>query len=237
MIAGINIGNKNTYTDFGLLMTHRVIGSAPVKTKTLSVPWRDGRINLTNVNGRPYYDNRKLSFDFKLIDKSRFYITYTELAEYVHGQFLRVSLEEDPSYYYYGMCSVSDFDVSKRLGKITVYVDAEPYKYSKESAQEEIAWDDVNFETTVFRYIGQLTVEDSETTVIPKGGKDVVPTFNVNNITSNTLMVRSSRNNKTYTLRSGKNRFPDLTVCGATDVTLTFTGSAYITIDYRESRL
>lgn len=218
MIAGLNIGNKNTYTDFGLLMTHRVIGSSPVKTKTLSVPWSDGRINLTNINGRSYYDNRKLSFDFKLLNRSDFYTTYTELSEYLHGKFLRVSLEEDPLYYYYGMCSISDFDVSKRLGKITVYVDAEPYKYK--DIPDQI-----------------INVSGTKTLIVSSGGLEVVPVFQVETLTSTSLTVVSSRNNKTYSLGLGRNRFPSLTVAGADNVTLTFSGQSRVIMSYKEARL
>lgn len=236
-INEIKFDNKSTYTDFGLLMIDRTIGEAPVKKKMLDVPWRDGRLNYTRSQGKAFYDNRAIEFSFKLIDPDNFYTVYSNVAEYLHGQYRRVTIPEDPSYYYYGLCEVSDMEVSKILGKITISVDAEPYKYSKESAQEEIAWDDVNFETTVFRYIGSLEVSGSAQTVIQSGGKDVVPVFNVSAITSNTFTVKSSRNNRTYTLVNGRNRFPDLTVCGSSNVTLTFTGTATVAIDYKESRL
>jgi len=73
--------------------------------------------------------------------------------------------------------------------------------------------------------------------VIQKGGNPVVPVINVSSITSETFKVKSSRNNKTYTLTTGRNRFPDLTVCGSSNVTLTFTGSGVVTVDYKESVL
>lgn len=235
-INEIKFGAKGTYEDFGLLMTHRSIGSPSIKKKSLDVPYRDGKLDYTQSNGRTYYGNRPLSFEFKLVNPDDFYKVYSELLEYLHGQNMRITVPEDSEYYYYGMCEMSELDVSKALGKITISVDAETYKYSKSSAQEDIPWDDVHFPTTIFRYIGTLTVTDSYSLLIRKGGVNVVPVFTVSNITSDTFKVRSSRNSKTYNLVAGRNRFPDLTVCGSSDVTLRFTGSATVKVDYREAR-
>lgn len=237
MIAGINFGNKNSYADFGLLLTGRKIGAAEVKRKTLNIPGRDGVIDYTAAFGRPFYEDRELEFDFKLIDRDTFYTTYTELAEYLHGQKMRVSLEEDPAYYYDGRCEVSDLDISKYLGKITVTVHADTYKYSKASSTEDIPWDEVDFENTVFRYIDTLNVDSSLQITIPKGGVEVVPVFNVTSFSSETFKVKANRENVNHNLTVGRNRFPKLTVCGASDVKLTFTGTGVVSIDYREARL
>lgn len=239
-MIGVNqilFGDKGTYDDFELLMTGRTIGAPSVKKKQLDVPFRDGVLDYTQSNGRTYYNNRFLSFSFKLIDPDRFYLIYSNLSEYLHGEYMKVTVPEDPSYYYYGICEVSDLDVSKRTGTITISVDADPYKYSKALPNEDIRWDDVNFETTYFRYIGTLTVEDSYALLIQRGGNPVVPVINVSSISSETFKVKSSRNNKTYTLTTGRNRFPDMTVCGSSNVTLTFTGSGVVTVDYKESVL
>lgn len=233
----IKFDDKGTYTDFGLLLTGRKIGSATPKRKTIDVPWRDGVLDYTQVNGRTFYNNRTHEFSFKLINPDMFYVTYSELAEAIHGKTVRIVIPEDPSYYYYGMCEVGDMEVSKALGTITVTVNAEPYKYSFSGPNDEIRWDDVNFETTVFRHLGSISVSDSETVAIPKGGVSVVPIFNVTAITSASLKVRSNRENVNHDLSIGRNRFPSLTVCGETDVTLTLTGSGTLTIDYKESKL
>ena len=239
-MIGINqilFEDKGTYDDFGLLMTGRTIGAPSLKKKQLDVPYRDGVLDYTQYNNRTYYGNRLLSFQFKLNNTDTFYMVHSELSEYLHGKYMRVTVPENPSFYFYGMCEVSELEVSKALGTISISVDAEPYMYSKSSSLEDIKWDDVNFETTYFRYIGTLTVEDSYALVIQKGGNPVVPVINVSNITSETFKVRSSRNNKNYTLTTGRNRFPDLTVCGSSNVTLTFTGSGTVNVDYKESRL
>ena len=239
-MIGINqifFGDKGTYSDYGLLMTGRTIGTPTLKKQQLDIPFRDGLLDYTQSNGRTYYGNRTLEFSFKLIDPDRFYRVHSDISNYLHGQYMKVSILEDPSYYFYGMCSVADLEVSKALGQIQITVDAEPYRYSKAEPNADIRWDDVNFETTYFRYIGTLTISDSYQLIIQKGGIAVVPTITVTSISSETLTVRSSRNSRTYTLVTGRNRFPDMTVCGNTDVTLTFTGSGVLRVDYKESIL
>jgi hypothetical protein len=93
----------------------------------------------------------------------------------------------------------------------------------------------MNFLTDCLRYIGTITVTNSYTLVIPKGDHAVVPTIQVSNITSQTFTMTTG--GTTYTLVSGANRFPELKVCGDSDVTLAFSGSAKVTVDYRGESL
>ena len=62
----------------------------------------------------------------------------------------------------------------------------------------------------------------------------VVPRIRAQNIVGAITMTVGS---KTYQLVSGWNRFPDLKVSGASEVTLNFAGTARITIDYRGGSL
>ena len=62
----------------------------------------------------------------------------------------------------------------------------------------------------------------------------VVPRIRAQNIVNAITMTVGS---KTYQLVNGWNRFPDLKVSGADEVTLNFSGTARITIDYRGGSL
>lgn len=238
IIFGEYESEKKTYDDWGLLMTGRNIGSPPIKRNLISVPYRDGSLDYTKYNGRAYYDNRTLEFEFKLIDSDRFYITYTEIADYLHGQEMKVVIPEDRSFYYYGMCQISDLDISKALGRITITVDAAPFKYSKASSLSDIPWDDVNFEQTYFRYIGTVTVDNEAIVTIPKGFHPIVPIFNVTQKSSDnfTVQIVLPLGALCY-MNLGRNRFPAIQVCGTRDVQLRFRGSGKLTIDYREQRI
>lgn len=229
---------KKTYTDWGLLMTGRKIGRPPIKRNTVNVPYRDGALDYTKYNGRTYYDNRSLEFEFKLIDPDKFYETYTKIADYLHGQELKITITEDRSYYYEGLCEISDLDVSKALGKITISVDAKPFKYSYASSISDIPWDLVHFPTTRFRYIGTVTVEDELLLTIPKGYHPIVPIFNVSQkYTDNFTVQPINPTGALCYMNLGRNRFPAITVCGTKDVRLRFRGSGVLTIDYKEQRI
>ena len=97
----------------------------------------------------------------------------------------------------------------------------------------------MNFLTDCLRYLGTIQITDSGTVTIPHGisNRGVVPTITVTELGGSSLTMHSNRPNKNYTLISGKNRFPELKVCGAYDVTLTFSGDAKVAIDYRGESL
>ena len=229
---------KKTYDDWGLLMTGRKIGKPPIRKNAISIPYRDGVLDYTESYGRVYYDNRTLEFDFKVIDTDKFYEIYTKIADYLHGKKMKITIPEDRSYYYYGRCEISDLDISKALGKITITVDAEPFKYSYASSTDDILWDSVYFPTTRFRQLGTITVEDETHVTIPYGYHPIVPIFNVTQKTTDSFTVQQTNPLGTLcSLKRGRNRFPDIEVCGSTDVQLRFRGSGVLTIDYREQRI
>ena len=69
---------------------------------------------------------------------------------------------------------------------------------------------------------------------VKAGGAAIVPVLNVQNIGSSGLKVTG--NGETYTLTSGRNRFPDFTVSDS-DTVLTFSGSGTVEIVYRRGSL
>lgn len=230
---------RKTYDDWGLLMTGRKIGKPPIRKKTISVPYRDGVLDYTEFyKSRAYYDNRLLEFEFKTINTDKFYEIYTKIADFLHGKKMNVTIPEDRSYYYYGMCEISDLDISKALGKITITVDADPFKYSYASSTSDILWDNVYFPTTRFRQMGAITVEDETIVTIPSGYHPIVPVFNVTKkYTDNFTVQRINPPEALCRMKIGRNRFPEIEVCGLTDVQLRFRGSGVLTIDYREQRI
>jgi len=67
---GVTFGNKNSFTDWDLLMTSKTIGEAVPKTKYLEIPGRDGTLDFTESTGEvKYYVFRTSSLDsaFKLL--------------------------------------------------------------------------------------------------------------------------------------------------------------------------
>ncbi len=72
MYHSLIIGDKNTYSDFGLIpMSRPVISPPEPKVSYLEIPGRNGVLDLTEtLTGSITYENRQGSWKF-LVDKNR----------------------------------------------------------------------------------------------------------------------------------------------------------------------
>ena len=231
----------HTFDKWKLSITNSdYIGDPAMETNYLEVPGRDGNIDYSEaLTGRPVFKSRPITMQMAAVkERLRWNSIVSEIRNCIHGRLVKVSFDDDKSHYWKGRIYVTGFDRDVKLGSFTLEMpDAEPYKYDLCSSQEDWLWDPFDFETDVIRYIGTLTIDSSYVLTIPAGAMLTVPVINVTSITSDTLTVRSNSNNKTYTLSQGRNRFPDLLVCGSRDVNLTFTGSGTVKVDYRGGSL
>lgn len=126
---GITFGTNHSYTFYSLILTGKTIEAPSPKTYTVDVEGGDGKLDLTEYFGRVNYKNRKLSFDFEAITSNANFPTFfSTIFNALHGKKMRVILDDDPNYYYYGRLSVKASH-DKKISKITIEVDAEPYKY------------------------------------------------------------------------------------------------------------
>ena len=138
---------------------------------------------------------------------------YSRVLNNLHGKKMKIVLDDDPEYYYLGRVTVSDYASSKRLGNITIEVDAEPFKYKQ-------------ILTIVTRTVsGTLTVDcyNSRKTVVPK--------FVTN------AQVQIIYNGNTYTIAgSGTHIIPNIIFKQGFN-TLTFNGTATVAVQYQEGDL
>lgn len=231
----------HTHDDWELTIENNdYIGDPVVETKYLDVMGRHGRLDYsTSLTGRPVYKSRPINMQMAGLRESiRWDIEISKLRNILHGQLVRVYFDNDGSHYYEGRMYLQEQDHEQKLGKCTLSMpEALPHKYDAASSIEDYDWDTFDFEEDTDRYIGTLTIVDSYELVIPEGNEPVVPVINVTRITSDTLTVTSSDNNRTYTLVRGRNRFPSLVCAGANEVTFTFTGSGTLNVDYRAMSL
>lgn len=118
---------KNSYTDFGLILSQREIGEAEVRTKYIDVPARDGLIDATEAFGEVRYKNRTISLEFQYIGTDGDWLaTLAAFTNYIHGKQHKIYLERN--YYWYGRCFVKAASSSRGIRTITVECDCEPYK-------------------------------------------------------------------------------------------------------------
>ena len=230
----------NTWSDWGLIIEDAdPIGDPEQETTYLDVMGRDGLMDVSDaLTGRPIFKGRMITIPVAFdTDPDTWTTKISIIRNCINGKQVKIRFDDDRSHYWFGRISVKETTRESRLGqfRLEAYVDA--YKYDVASSQEQVRWDDINFLTDCLRYLGTTTITTSGTVTIEHGDMEVVPVFNVSNITSQEFTVHSSSNNQTYTLASGRNRFPDLLVCGPDDVTLTFAGTAKVAIDYRGGSL
>lgn len=130
-MTGILFGKKHTFDDWNLILTEKTIGLPSPKTSSVNVEGADGVLDTSEIlTGEIKFSNRKLEFNFTMLDKYEdFQDKITEIANYIHGQKLRITLDDDPTHCYVGRCSIDQWASDKRIGRIVIKCDCEPYKY------------------------------------------------------------------------------------------------------------
>lgn len=67
------------------------------------------------------YDNRSGSFEFVVSESAKSWnVLYSEIANYLHGQYLAAVLEDDPGFYYDGRFSVNQWASNKSFSLIVI---------------------------------------------------------------------------------------------------------------------
>ena len=240
-IEVVSTGAKyHTWHDWGLTVTNGApIGDPEQETNYITVPGRSNLLDASEaLTGDVVFKGRPINMQMAICGNPlMFDHVVSQIRNKVDGRKVKITFDNDRSHYWLGRINIKDNARTSRLGAFTLsaYVDA--YKHDVASSQEKLRWDDMNFLTDCLRYIGELTITGSYVLEIPKGDHAVVPTIEVSNITSQTLTMSVVGTGKSYTLVSGTNRFPDLKVCGPEDVTLSFGGSAKVTLTYRGESL
>ena len=213
-MKGIMFDSLHSYDHFALILTSKTIGQPIIKTEYVEVLGADGQLDLTEAFGDIKYNNRKLTFVFSISEFNQDWATaYSRVLNNLHGKKMKIVLDDDSDFYYIGRVTVSDYASSKKIGTITIEVDAEPFKYKK-------------ILTIVTRTVsGTLTVDcyNSRKTVVPK--------FVTN------AQVQITYNGNTYTIAgSGTHIIPNIIFKQGFN-TLTFNGSATVAVQYQEGDL
>ena len=129
-MKGIMFGNYHSYNAFQLILAAKTIGTPSPKTETIDIPGGDGVLDLTEYFGEPKYDNRKLSFEFSsMVIPDDFMSLFSIVQNALHGKKMKITLDDDPGWYYFGRISVSEWKADRNVGKLTIDCDCEPYKY------------------------------------------------------------------------------------------------------------
>lgn len=234
MEVGVTFDDKiHTGKDWGLKLISVYIPMPQPKTQLVDIPGGDGSIDLTEVNtGRPAYKDRSgLELTFDLMDGSYkvWFTKYSQFAESVHGRKVKMILDDEPDHYYMVRLEIDGEKTNSVYGQITLKGTAEPFKYDLQSSGEPWLWDSFNFQTGVIRTLKDIIINSTNRTVkILGAGIDTPPVFVVTQADN----LKLTHGGRTYTLKVGRNRFPAVRV-GKQDVTLAFSGTGKMTVEYR----
>lgn len=133
MYHSITFGDKNSWDDWHLVSSSRIIFNPPsVKTRYVDIPGADGQLDLTDaLSGRPAYGNREGTIEFIVINGyGQWQERYSEIMTYLHGKKMRAVLEDDPNYYYEGRFSVDSWNSDETWSRIVISYNVDPYKHS-----------------------------------------------------------------------------------------------------------
>lgn len=233
MSTGVIFDDRiHTERDWGLRLLSVYIPMPDPKTQILDIPGGDGSIDLTEINGRPAYNDRdgvELVFDLMDGGYESWFLKYSQFAAEVHGKKVKMVLDDDPDHYYMVRLKLDGKKSNPVYGQITFSGTAEPFKYDLVATNELWLWDTFNFETGVIREIEEveITAENNTVTIIG-AGIDTPPVF----VVSQADNLKLTYGGRTYTLKVGRNRFPAVRV-GKEDVTLTFSGTGKFEVEYR----
>lgn len=232
---GVLFGEKHSYRDWGLFLADRPTISEPEpKTMYIDIPASNGSIDLTeSLTGEVNFYDRKITMNFLMVDKrSNWAETTSIIADYLHGQRMKIWMDEDLAYYYEGRLQINSLKSDKVKQTVVIEGTVYPFKYEKFSSLEDWLWDDFNFETGIIRDYKDLEVNGSLDLLIVGRKLSVTPIFYVEDSTN----LKVAFDGTTYNLSDGTNRFPAL-ILGEGDNTLHFTGSGTVSVEYRGGRL
>jgi phage-related protein len=211
-VKGITFGELHSYGDLNLILSKKEIGAPPVKENKLEIEGADGSIDLTEVFGRPTFGDVTHKFTFTNLSRNDSLTKYSMVKNALHGQKLRIILDDDPGFYYVGRCYVSSYTDEKGIGTITVECDCEPYKYKLSK-------------TVVTR-----AVDGTETITLTNGRKRAVPEISITTDTSLNIVYQTVN---IWDLGAGSYTLPDLELVQGDNV-VTVTGTGNITFEWQE---
>ena len=214
----VQFDGMDSYDEWGYHLAHKVIGEAEPKYNLVQVPGGVGYIDLTDALGVIGYNERELELTMKdIADHNEFIRHYSAMQAYIHGKRCKVTLSDDPDYYWDGRCSVGAMEQDGAACYVTVVAICQPYKLKQ---SKTVVQDD------------SLTGEYKEILL----SNDTMPTIPTITVQQETTI---EYNGATYSINTGAHRSLDIILVsgGGTIKAKAPGGSGSIKIEYQEGAL
>lgn len=214
----VQFDGMDSYDKWGYYLAHKVIGEAEPKYNLVQVPGGVGYIDLTDALGVMGYNERELELTMKdIADHNEFIRHYSAMQADIHGKRCKITLSDDPGYYWDGRCSVGAMEQDGTACYVPVVVICQPYKLKQ---SKTVVQDD------------SLTGEYKEIVL----SNDTMPTIPTIAVQQETTI---EYNGATYSINTGTHRLLGIvlgTGGGAIKAKAT-DGSGSIRIEYQEGAL
>lgn len=122
----------HTYRDWGLIPASRPVVELPeVKTSYVECDALDGGgIDVTEaLTGYPLYKNRAFEQTFYRQGKDNWPFAFDKIFNWLHGQQIKMILDDDPSHFYIGRISIKELKSDQYWSEIMISGDLDPFKY------------------------------------------------------------------------------------------------------------
>ena len=219
-LRGVQFGDYHTADDWHLIMNKKIVTPPEPKTNYVSVPGRDGDLDLTEaLSGVVHYQDRTASFTFLLVDGSHAdrEELISQIVGVLHGHRMRIVDTADyPDYYMTGRLAVTNTWNNQAYGGIEIEAVCDPWRYAINSRSKKV---------TVTPADGTVSV------VLTNGGyKTITPSITVTGSVTLTYGTTST------TLAAGSYTLPSLRLSHGLN-TLTVAGSGSVQFTYTEAIL
>ena len=207
-----------TDTDLNLIVARVSVGSPQPRMNLISVPGMDGSLDCSEAtDGTLHYDPRPIIIEAGKTITARHQQDST-IKNALHGRRMRITLADDPQWYYVGRVNVGEWVRDCGIGRVTIECTCDPWKLKNEQSTVSRADLSANYK--------QLQ--------LPNERRPVVPSITVEQTT--TLLWQGN----TYTVNAGTHRLPDIQLQAGDNILKakvpdSDTGS--ITVEYQEASL
>ena len=215
-LRGVQFGDYHTAKDWNLILNEKIVSPPVPKTNYISVPGRDGDLDLTEaLSGVVNYQDRNASYTFLLTDGT--HADRVELISQIigvlHGQRVQIIDTDDyPDYYMNGRLTVTDVSNSNAYGILKIEAVCQPWRYASVQKSKTV---------TVGSAAQTVTMSNN-------GYKTVAPTLTV------TGSVTLTYGSTSTTLSDGTYILAGLRFTPGVN-TVTVAGAGTITISYQEA--
>lgn len=150
--TGVKFGIFHSYETWKLRLKGIEIEFPDGRIATIDVEGRDSLLDVTDIQyGGVRYKNRTLHFIFDARNNDYRHWTWliSDMANKLHGQRRKITLDVDPEYYYIGRCHINTSKSNEVLSEIVLDCECDAFKTAVSSDNGDWLWDPFSFRTGI----------------------------------------------------------------------------------------